>query len=214
MNLLERITSLRPSPVFFHPWIGSDYASGGIFGRRIMVLGESHYCTERCPVCGPGSGRKCRSFTTDVVRSYLDPDVEREGWMATYLKFERSLVNHETTAEESVRIWNSLLFYNYLQVAMHEPRQAGTPEQYRAAAEPFFAVLDRFRPEMLIVWGIRLWDNLPGERWEDGPARTVDGYGIRNGYYRLSGGGKVRAICVYHPSTGYSWDYWYRVIME
>ena len=65
-----------------------------------MVLGESHYCGDGCKVCGVASGRNCSDFTTDVVQSYLDQNVEREGWMSTYLKFERSLVNHETTPEE------------------------------------------------------------------------------------------------------------------
>ena len=177
-----------------------------------MVLGESHYCGDGCKVCAVASGRNCSDFTTDVVQSYLDQNVEREGWMSTYLKFERSLVNHETTPAESVRIWNSLLFYNFLQVAMQAPRQAGTQEQYREAAEPFFSVLDKYQPDLLVVWGLRLWNVLPGERWEGGPDITIEGYSVPNGYYRLAGGGKVRAICVYHPSVGYSWDYWYRAI--
>ena len=198
--------------VFFHPWVGSNYSSGGIFGKRIMVLGDSHYCGEDCKVCGQNFNCKCNEFTPDVVKAYLDQDNEREGWMSTYLKFERSLVNHETTPEESVKIWNSLLFYNYLQVAMQGPRQAGTPEQYRAAAEPFFSVMDQYQPDLLVVWGVRLWNNLPGERWIEGDEMKVDDFAINNGYYKLSNGKKVRAICVYHPSVGYSWDYWYKVI--
>lgn len=27
----------------FQPFVGKNYANGGIFGKRIMVLGESHY---------------------------------------------------------------------------------------------------------------------------------------------------------------------------
>jgi len=30
------------SKLFFRPWVGSAYATGGIFGKRVMVLGESH----------------------------------------------------------------------------------------------------------------------------------------------------------------------------
>lgn len=200
--------------VFFQPWVGRDYSTGGIFGKRIMVLGDSHYCGEDCEECGKSHRHACNEFTTNVVKDYLDQNVEREGWMSTYLKFERSLVNHETTPEESVRIWNSILFYNYLQVALQGPRQAGTPDQYRAAAEPFFSILNQYQPDLLVVWGVRLWNALPSDRWEDGPRKSVDGYEIQNGYYRLSNGKKVHAICVYHPSVGYSWDYWYRAIMK
>ena len=34
-----------PNNIFFQPFVGKDYADGGIFGKRIMVLGESHYLT-------------------------------------------------------------------------------------------------------------------------------------------------------------------------
>ena len=199
---------------FFKPWVGCSYNTGGIFGKRIMVLGDSHYCGEDCKECGLSPKSWCRDFTTRVVRDYLDQDNEREGWMATYLKFERSLVNHVTTPDESIKIWNSLLFYNYLQIALQGPRQAGTSEQYQAAAGPFFDVMDKYRPDLLIVWGVRLWNNLPSERWTEGNDFKVDGYAINNGYYTLSNGNKVRAICVYHPSVGYSWNYWYKVIMS
>ena len=36
------------SNVFFQPFVGKDYANGGIFDKRIMILGESHYCDESC----------------------------------------------------------------------------------------------------------------------------------------------------------------------
>ena len=38
------------SNIFFQPFVGNDYANGGIFGKRIMILGESHYCDEE--MCG------------------------------------------------------------------------------------------------------------------------------------------------------------------
>ena len=192
--------------IFFHPWVGPNYFSGGIFGRRIMALGESHHCED-------GICENC-NFTSVVIDWYLDQKYEREGWMPTFLKFERSLVNHSTTPSESKEIWNSILFYNYLQVAVPNARQAGTPEQYRASENAFFSVIDEYEPELIIVWGVRLWNQLPNKRWEDGPKILRDGYEVKNGYYQLANGGKSRVVCVYHPSSGYSWDYWYRVIMS
>ena len=172
------------NPVFFEPWVGGEYYSGGMFGKRIMVLGESHYCGSGCPDCGVGD--RCRGFTSKVIKDYLDPNVKREEWMNTFKKFERSLVNRSTSPQESVRIWNSVMFYNFLQVAMGGPRQAGTDEQYRNAAGAFFSVLDRYEPELMIVWGDQLWQRLPWERWTEGESLMVDGYGVNNGYYRLA----------------------------
>lgn len=65
--------------VFFQPWVGSQYSSGGIFGNRIMVLGDGHYCGEDCKECGVSHQHECNRFTTNVVKDYLNQNVEREG---------------------------------------------------------------------------------------------------------------------------------------
>lgn len=58
--------------IFFTPYIGKDYANGGLFGKRVMVLGESHYCGEGCCDCGNCRlYEKCTMFTQNVIRSIL-----------------------------------------------------------------------------------------------------------------------------------------------
>ena len=159
--------------VFFQPFVGKDYTTGGIFGKRIMVLGESHYCDEGCTDCGNvANHRECRTFTNGVVGDYLNEDKTRERWMSTFLKFERSLVGHETDCQERQRIWQSVMFYNYLQVAMGGPRKAGTEAEYRQAEEAFFSVLDQYRPQ-------HLHRRLYGQYWQLRPqwwwSRESDG---------------------------------------
>ena len=131
--------------VLFRPFVGASYAGGGLFGKRIMVLGESHYCDEGCADCGNClRHRECMEFTSGVVEQYLDRGVERQRWMQTLLKFERSLVGCETDQAQSQRIWQSVVFYNYLQVAMGGPREAGTAAQYRQAGEVLFDVMEKY----------------------------------------------------------------------
>ena len=85
------------SNIFFQPFVGKDYANGGIFGKRIMILGESHYCDESCTDCGDCQlHRECMNFTQQVLDDYLNENKERQNWMRTFLKFERSLVGEET----------------------------------------------------------------------------------------------------------------------
>ena len=36
---------------FFEPWIGGNYENGGLFGKKILALGDSHYCNS-CEVFG------------------------------------------------------------------------------------------------------------------------------------------------------------------
>lgn len=201
--------------IFFRPFVGSGYAYGGMFGKRIMVLGESHYCDEGCADCGSClRHRECIEFTRGVLGQYLDDSVERQRWMQTFLKFERSLVGRETDSALRQRIWQSVVFYNYLQVAMGGPREAGTAAQYRQAGEALFSVMEQYQPLYIIAWGNRLWDKLPGEHWTAGRDIIVDGYRVATGAYTLASGRKVKAMAVNHPSVGYSWDYWHRVITE
>lgn len=201
--------------IFFRPFVGSGYADGGMFGKRIMVLGESHYCDEGCADCGNClRHRECMEFTKGVLGQYLDDSVERQRWMQTFLKFERSLVGRETDQRLRQRIWQSMVFYNYLQMAMGGPREAGTAAQYREAGEALFSVMEQYQPQYIIAWGNRLWDKLPGEHWTDGRDIIFDGHRVATGAYSLANGRKVKAMAVNHPSVGYSWDYWHKVITE
>ena len=34
------------SKIIFKPYVGSRYSNGGIFGKKILVLIEIHYCDE------------------------------------------------------------------------------------------------------------------------------------------------------------------------
>ena len=123
----ESLTTIEymANNIFFQSFVGKDYADGGIFGKRIMVLGESHYCDEGCADCGDCRlHRECMGFTQGVLRDYLDEGTERQ----------------------------------------------------------------------------------------NGDDIVVDGYHVATGWYVLSNGKRVKAMVVNHPSVGYSWDYWYKVI--
>lgn len=207
---------------FFEPWIGNNYQNGGIFNKKVLVLGESHICGS--DECNGKCGFKdfpdgCNpNFTKDTVLKYLDHTIERDNWMRTYLKFERSLVGHETGQEDSEAIWNSIAFYNYLQVAMNESRKAGTSQDYIDAQKPFLEVLEELQPDLVIVWGVtRLFTNMPEEGWEWSEPLSFKDYPdfyIQNGYYKLKSGLKTRVIPVYHPSVGYDWSWWYNEVIN
>lgn len=199
--------------IFFIPYVGMYYANGGLFDRRVMILGESHYCDGGYCDCGNCRlYKQCAKFTQDVLRDFLDERKERQNWMRTFVKFERSLVGKMTDWALRRKIWDSVMFYNYLQVAMSGPRKAGTSAQYKQAANAFFEVIDKYEPECIIVWGKRLWNNMPNERWQDGDDIVVDGNHIATGYYILSNGKRAKVVAVYHPAGGYSWKCWHKVI--
>jgi hypothetical protein len=74
--------------------------------------------------------------------------------------------------------------------------------------------MEQYQPDVLIVWGKRLWQKLPYDNWHEDDAVSIDGYDIDNGRYILSNGHSVKALSVYHPSVGYSWDYWHEVFKK
>lgn len=199
--------------VFFKPWVGKNYYSGGIFGKKILVLGEAHLC-DGCENCGHGeSAEECADFTSSNCIEVLLGG-ESGSWTGTFHKFERSLVNRETSLEDSQKIWNSLAFYNYVQKAMSGSRKSPEWVDFRDSGDAFFEVIDELQPDLIIVWGVtRMYDFLPaGGRWRKGVQLEIDGYTVKNGYYRLSNDNETRVIWVYHPSAGYSWNWWHKVI--
>lgn len=53
-------------------------------------------------------------------------------------------------------LWDLLVSYNFLQVAILGPRKIETNYEYVNFAKPFFEMLERYYPDILIVWGIHL----------------------------------------------------------
>lgn len=188
-------------PVNFLPYVGPKYGTNNIFGKKIAVLGESHY-----------SQHTSADMTREVMKFYLNPNTEFEGWMNTFTKFGRSLVNKDVSRGESIEIWESLMFYNYVQEAMTDARVAPTRQQFADSENAFFEVMEEKEPDLLIVWGHRLFNNLPDTNWEDGEELKVEGRIISNGYYKLKTGHIVRVVSVTHPSAAYSPSYWYKVL--
>ena len=189
------------------PWVGAEYSSGGIFGKRILVLGESHY----------GDGEPSADTTRHVLEEYLGCPETVPSYLQSFKRFERSLIGTETDADRRWQIWNSLLFYNFVQeISTDAPRQLLDAKNPRQSTNAFFEVLETYRPEYIIAWGYRLWDKLlPADRWEWGEEIVIDGLpAIKFGYYTLSDGTRIKAIPVKHPSAGYSWIKWYQIIQQ
>lgn len=206
---------LKGVGVKFLPFVGEKYEHGISFdeegklvlegqGKKVLVLGESHYCDEEL------SDEELSSFTRDVLDCYLNSK-ERYSWMSTFVKFERALFNKVTNIEDSKNIWNHLIFYNYLQRPLRGTRMAGDLKDYKDATDPFFAILMQYQPDYIIVWGRRLFDNLPYENGEDG--EYMPSIDMNSWSYQIADH-MIKVLPIYHPSVGFSWDYWHEVIVE
>lgn len=208
---------LQKAGVKFLPFVGDQYSYGISFndngelvlgtkenpGKKVLVLGESHYCDEDL------SDEELSSFTRDVLKCYLSSE-ERYGWMRTFVKFERALSNADTNID-SKSIWNHLMFYNYLQCPLRGLRMAGDSRRYEDATPPFFAILKKYKPDYIIVWGRRLFVNLPSENVQEG--EYMPSIEINIWSYQIDGH-TIMVLPVVHPSGGFLWGYWHEVIVE
>ena len=186
--------------VCFTPWIGETCLENGYLGKRILILGESHYCDEDCDLCG---ARKC-DITENVTKRFLDYKKgkrEFESWMTTYTKFTNVFLGEKVNNQTLIGFWNSIMFYNYVQLATSGPRISPSSEAFSNSKEAFFEVLEEYQPDLIIVWGERLWKYLPNngiyeeENILDGKFGKLYNYTISNK--------KIPAFRIYHPSSSY-----------
>lgn len=191
--------------VKFLPFVGDNY-NKGLQGKKVLVLGESHYCAN--------ASEAVPSLTQDIIKDLYDPNSEFEPYKNTYTKFAKSLVNRDLTTQDKKEIWNKLAFYNFVQSPITGPRKPPSNQEFLDSHAAFFQVLEELQPDCILAWGSRLYDNLP-DKGNQGKNLTVVGdTPIETWNYTLSNGKVVKVMAVTHPSSGYSWDWWYQRITE
>lgn len=187
------------SKIFFKPWVGSEYNSGGIYGKKVLVLGESHY----------GDAPDDADDTIGTIKEFV-----YEYWGApyqqTFLCFERALAGREINQEEREQLWNSVMFYNYFQKSTTGPRTAPDMTVQKESEEAFRELLEQFQPDFIIVWGARLYQLLPG--WDGNETDIKVGEDSTPVWHYKINGKTIPAMNVHHPSSpsGKNWTYWHQ----
>lgn len=187
------------SKIVFQPWVGSEYQTGGVYGYKVLVLGESHY----------GEATDATDETIGVVKEFV-----YEYWGApyqqTFLCFERALAGREISQEEREQLWNSVLFYNYFQKSTTGPRTAPDMAAQKDSEEAFRELLEQYQPDAIIVWGARLYQLLPA--WDGTESKIKVGDDSCLVWHYTIKGKQIPAMSVHHPSapTGKDWTYWHQ----
>ena len=208
--------------IHFEPWVGKNYLTKGYQGKRILVLGESHYCTKelseggRCfPQCKEENMfADCVSQTQDVVREAVY-DYRGLPYQQTFLCFERAVMGKVLTKEEREEFWEGAMFYNYVQFAQSGPRMAPQPEHWAYSDKALENLLVVYEPDHIIVWGVRLYNNMPKGGTKECELKMGNGDTADYRVYSILGK-DIPALKVHHPSapTGKNWEYWHEVIDE
>lgn len=207
------------SYINFHPHVGKFYQSKGLYGKRIMVLGDSHYCKDELK-----NGGRCHPFCS---RDKMDEDCVNETIycvtghayehsIRAYTIFERAFYGRVLNQDERIDFWESIIFYNYLQYAQPGPRlPLDQPEVSMPESEiAFKEMLEKYMPDYIIAWGItRIFDLTPN--WggkedelllENNDSRKIWIYHIKEK--------DIPVLFIQHPSSGMSWEYCHQFIKK
>lgn len=208
------------SEINFKPWVGKDYLTKGYKGQRILVLGESHYCSSelaeggRCnPVCIKDNMQKdCFLQTIDVVKEFID-NYRGCPYQQTFLCFERAVVGKELSLPERKDFWNSVMFYNYIQYAQSMARKEPMPEHWEVSKKAFAELLSDYKPDKIIVWGVRLFDYLSYLGIEVKTLKVSENETTEVRQIPVNDK-EIPAMKMIHPSApkGKNWRYWHQVI--
>ena len=189
--------------IFFEPWVGKNY-NNGYLNKKILILGESHYCEGygKCNGCENFSKNKKCYNTIEGVESFLRyqdgiPNSHTH-YMNTYTKFTNFFIfdwkDNDFDSKEVKKFFDSVIFYNYVQEAVSSPDEPPTKQMFQNSENGFFEVLRKYNPDIIIVWGGRLWNNLPKNgRWGD---TILDKDGGKFYYYN-----NIPAYCIPHPAS-------------
>lgn len=191
------------SAVFFKPWIGDNYGSSSMFGKKILVLGESHYQWDVNIHLKP-------ELTRDCIIEQITTNYKKQFWTNIAVAF----LSKNPNQKEKKDFWHSVSFYNYIQANVgFGPRVRPSAEMWRQSEPGFIEVMSDLTPDVLIVLGYALWNNLPALHGEDGP--LIMGAEQPNTWlYPLVSGGTCLAYGVRHPSAGFSGRYWHHHIKQ
>jgi len=138
--------------VTFKPWIGSKYATNNMFGKRVLVLGESHYGApeDRVP-----------EMTVNAVRRWAQE--ERAAFFTKTAKLLLGLDSNTWLSDEQrAEVWEHVAFYNFVQQCPGEySRIRPTLDMWQAGRQPFLEVVRALKPDVILVLGKQLSSWLP-----------------------------------------------------
>ena len=198
--------------VFFKPYVGKNYFEKGYLGKRLLILGESHYCGERSDInssCKKAERclqlSKCGDITNNVLNGFFDSKKgieEAESWMRTYTRFTNIFLGEQVSNEKLLEFWDCIMFYNYVQKPTKGPRTSPENQDFEDSEKAFFEVLEEYKPDLVIVWGARLEKKLPQKNKTLSDFEILNTHGHKLHYYKVADK-KIPAYAIYHPSSSF-----------
>lgn len=186
----------------WYPWIGNDYKNGGIFDKKILILGESHYFKNKQDVSN-------KNFTRLTIQQKIGEAELEDGKFnrrAFHTKIFKAFNDLPLTNENIIRFWHSVAFLNYVQHSVgSKPRVKPSKNDWDNSFQPTLSAIKILNPEVIVVLGYRLWKNI----WKrfDHEVYEETYFNNNRNIHKLNFGLKPLMFCIKHPSGGFSSNY-------
>lgn len=181
-----------------------------------MVLGHCHYSDDE-------KDKQNKDFTIGVVEDYIKwiqggRKITRDEkgniidrWVYTFENFSAALLGCYYDSKEVESVWNRIIYYNYVQVAVDAYNSKPTSKNYKDSIEGFKSVLSKYKPDIIIAWG-GVYEKTPALGGKDIETIEADGVRAKCYQYLLSDGKPCKMIKIHHPSMCFSWEKWHKVL--
>ncbi|MBR0506471.1 MAG: hypothetical protein IJJ84_13800 [Kiritimatiellae bacterium] len=168
--------------VTFLPVVGEKYALQGkrMLGRRVMVVGASHYCEHFEQVVGCNAlcahfgkyhfaykggelffGKRCERFSHVVLERYRKQigETDERRWFRTFSKFYNAFFPVSVSHETRIALMDLMVSTEYVQGAEVRGPNGNCREAMGSDRnfEVFRNTISELKPEVIIFWGPRAW---------------------------------------------------------
>lgn len=203
------INESNKNALAWDPWVGDNYGTLNKINRKILILGESHYGSE-----------KDHWFNRDLTRLTIQEKIgEAPGEKgkiykkAFHTNIFKTFNDGNPTPETLKAFWHSVAYMNYVQGTVADTsRVAPKKEDWDESQEAVTKKIEELQPDAILVLGYRLWDNI-WFRFADKELHVTQFNNHRN-TIRLKNGSKPIMFCVKHPSAGYSSNFFREFVLK
>ena len=191
------------------PWIGNNYTNGGIFDKKILILGESHY----------GSDKDSWFNENLTILSIQEKIGEAKGEKGKFYKkafhtnIFKAFNEKPATNQNKIEFWHSVAYFNYVQGSVGEkPRERPEKNDWDLSFSAVKKTFDLLKPEIIVVLGYTLWENI----WRkfDFEIYKETTFNKNHNIHRLKLEYRPLMFCIKHPSAGFSSDYFRPEILK
>lgn len=191
------------------PWIGNEYETGGIFNKKILILGESHYGTEE------DSWFQNQELTRLTIQEKIGeaPNDNYFHKKAFHTNIFKAFNDLNPTNENLIKFWHSVSYFNYIQGSVGEKaRIRPKKEDWENSFKSVHSTLKILEPDVIVVLGYTLWKNI-WKRFDFDIYEKTD-FNNHHNIHRLRDYNNPLMFCIKHPSAGFSSNYFRSHILK